>query len=286
MGIEATAEELGIEELLDPLQGFVWRLGGRPIALPDVVADPRRPAGALLRAHLDALDAVLMAAAGSLGQVLGGGRPPSTAERDDLDVLHRTLDRLVHEYAASRTIAGVVADIRGGQIVGTAHMLGVRARTPLGLVAPAPLEDELDIPTPGMVSGHAEMAEVDPHAAWRGARWIVRTQDDRRLPARLGMLLGDSSGVDRDLTQDTHRAALKAATQGAITDAAEPGEASGALDWLLYDWLHAHRDDPSSVAVEIAKGRVDDAEMIVTAAHTSITLRARLRPGLLALPGQ
>lgn len=272
-----------IEDLVDPLEGFCWHDGDLPAALPQVVADPLRPAGALLRAHLDALDAVLMAAAGQLGPVLGGGREPVDHEREDLRTLHRTLDRLVHEYAGALQVIGLVPDIRGGQIVGTAHLLGVRARTPLDLVAPAALADRLDEPTPGMVAGYAEMPDVDAGAPWRGTRWVVRCQDGRTLPARLDMLLRDSSGVDRALTLDTHRGALVAVT-AAAEGAPDPIAAGGALDWLLYDWLHAHRDDPSSVAVEIAKGRVDDAEMIVRAAHRGILCRALSDPDLLHIP--
>ncbi len=273
-----------MEDVDGALDGFCWidPDGGRT-TLAALLGDPRRPAGALLKAHLDALDGIMITAARLLGPVLGGGRPPDRAEEQDLRRLHRTLDRLVHEYATGRRAVGLVTDIRGGQIVGTAHLIGVRARTPLGLIAPAPLADVLDPPAVGMVAGYAAMVAVDEAVPWRGSRWVVRTPDGRRFPARLDMLLRDSSGVDRDLTQNTHRTALTTLVGYVEDPDIDHGEYSGAVDWLLYDWLHAHRDDPSSVAVEIAKGRVDDATMIVDAAAASIRSRAVAQPDLLTL---
>ena len=191
---------------------------------------------------------------------------------------------MIDEYGTALDASATLPDIRGGQIVGTAHLLGYRARTVLGVAGPIPLEGVLDAPAPGMVAGYAEMAEVDPDAPARGARWIVRTRDDRRLPARLDMLLRDSSGVDRKLTQDTHRRALRATVDDARRGHVAADDAAGAVDWLLYDWLHANRDDPSSVAVQIAKGRLDDAQMIVQAAETSILLRTDRDPARLQGP--
>jgi hypothetical protein len=263
----------------DPITGFHWcHAGGQPATLPELVADPAQPIAPLLHAHLDAVDQVLISAAGRFGEVLGGGRAPTDDEREQLGRFHPALDRMVDEYCAALTTTATLPDIRGGQIVGTAHLLGYRTRTVLGVAGPVPLDGALDAPAPGMVAGYAEMAEVDPDDPARGARWIVRTQDDRRLPARLDMLLRDSSGVDRKLTQDTHRRALRAAVDGVGGSRVAADEAAGAVDWLLYDWLHANRDDPSSVAVQITKGRVDDAHMIVRAAETSIQLRTARDP--------
>ena len=59
--------------------------------------------------------------------------------------------------------------------------------------------------------------------------------------------------------------------------------AACAIDWLLYDWLMAHRDGPDSGAVEI-RGPQTDAAMIVHAASASVVCRARLDPQLLRLP--
>ena len=56
---------------------------------------------------------------------------------------------------------------------------------------------------------------------------------------------------------------------------ADPWVAAGAMDWLLYDWLMAHRDGPASIAIEIRAGRDDDAALIVSAAAASAVARAR-----------
>lgn len=285
MGTNGAGNEPVIEVGTDPVNGFGWRdVAGRTTTLPALVEDPSNPATALVNRHLDALDQVLIAAAGRFGDVLGGGRGPEQAERIQLGVLSRTLDRLVHGYTLALEVSALPIAIHGGQIVGTAHLLGYRARMVTATAGPVPLDGALDEPTPGVVPGYAEMAEVDPAAPWRGARWIVRTPDGSRLPARLDMLLRDSSGVDRKLTQDTHRQALQTTTAAALTDEADPGVAGGAIDWLLYDWLHANRDDPSSVAVQIARGRLDDAQMIIGAARTSLTVRTRVDPTLLDGP--
>lgn len=274
-----------MDELDDPFAGFCWYdANDRAVGLQELVGEASSLAADMLRAHLESLDQLLIRAAGRLGPVLGGGRAPGGDERVQLATLYRAIDRLSHEYAAARATIGASVEIRAGQIVGAAHLVGMRARMPLGLVAPAPLDGELDEPAPGMVAGYAEMSEVDEARPWTGARWIVRTEDGRRLPARLEMLLRDSSGVDRSLAQDTHRSALRAAVRAAEQGDADARVASGAVDWLLYDWLYAHRDDPASVAVEIAKGRLDDAAIIVEAAHTSIRCRARQDGSLLALP--
>ena len=60
----------------------------------------------------------------------------------------------------------------------------------------------------------------------------------------------------------------------------EPMQASGALDWLLFDWIMAHRDGPDSGAVEIRSGKVADADMIVAATAASARIRARFDPAL------
>lgn len=65
---------------------------------------------------------------------------------------------------------------------------------------------------------------------------------------------------------------------------ADPMAVSCALDWLLYDWLMAHRDGPDSAAIEIPKGREPDAILIVDAAAAAVTARASFDPGLLTVP--
>ena len=165
--------------------------------------------------------------------------------------------------------------------MGTAALLAHRARAETGDLAPEPFDGELDDPSLGVVAGYAELVWVQDEGSIQGARWVIRCEDGRRLPATSDMLLRDSSGVDRELTQDTHRAALASMTSAArdLLDTVDRSStdiqtATGALEWLLIDWLFAHRDSPESAAVEIAKGKVTDAIMIVDAAWTLTDLRA------------
>ena len=113
------------------------------------------------------------------------------------------------------------------------------------MIGPAPFEAELDVPGPGMVGGLAGLHWVAAGSAWRGARWLVVTPE-QRLPATL--------------------------------------TASGAVDWLHFDWVMAHRESPDSCAVEIRSGRAADAGTIVRAAGASTLLRSGFDLGLLEPP--
>ena len=162
--------------------------------------------------------------------------------------------------------------------------MSIRLRQSLGLMGPAPYDGELDVPGPGVVGGRAGLHWRDGTSDWRGARWLVVTDDGRRLPATLAMLLFDSSGVDKDATLEEHRAALARVTIGVAGSDAEPMTASGAVDWLLFDWVMAHRESADSGAVEISSGRTSDSQMIVRASAASALVRSRFAQGLLALP--
>ena len=96
------------------------------------------------------------------------------------------------------------------------------------------------------------------------------------------MLLFDSSGVNKDAALTEHRDALRTTIAGASLPEADPITAACAVDWQLYDFLMAHRDGPDSGAVDL-KGRQEDAALVVAAADTSVTCRARFDPGLLQL---
>jgi len=269
--------------------GFYWTTPeGEPVSLDVLVRSDDEP-DRLLPTHLEALDDALIIAAGRFGEVLGGGRGPADAtERAGLRDLHRAIDRLSWEYSAAAEALETAVPTRAGQIIGTATLMGVMARHPLGLLGPPPLEGELEEPGPGVVAGYGDLVWVDGDRAWRGARWVVRTDDDRRLPATLSMLLFDSSGVNKDAARDEYRAAI-GEVLGALNDDGDPAgldplAAASALDWMLYDWLMAHRDGPDSAAVDV-KNRADDAAMIVRAAAASVSLRARFDPELLRIPG-
>jgi hypothetical protein len=264
--------------------GFGWVTpSGAPTTLPDLVADPVVGADEpdrLIATHLAALDDALMIAAGRFGELLGGGRRPSGPDRDDLLELHRAVDRLCQEYARAAAALGIAPDVRAGQIIGTAALFSVRARLPLGLLGPAPFDGELDDPGLGVLGGFGEFHELDPAAPWRGGRWVLRTEDGRRFPLTLSMLLHDSSGVRKDATLVEHRAAVRTVVSALDLPGADPAAAACALDWLLYDWLMAHRDGPDSAAIEIPPGREADAAMVVDAAAASVRARATLDPGL------
>ncbi|MEQ6902902.1 hypothetical protein [Nocardioides sp. YIM 152588] len=280
----------------DDALGFHWRTpDDRPAPLADLFDLPGAEPHRWLPTHAEALDDVLVEVAGRFGEVLGGGRGARPGEHEGLASAYRAIDRAVADYAAAQRAAGLPADTRAGQIIGTAALLGIRARWVLGLTGPAPFDGSLDTPGVGMVGGHAGLHWAEDGAPWRGARWLVVTDDGRRLPATLSMLLHDSSGVAKDAALTEHRDALAAVTEAVVDPAGPPmttfGEApmvaSGAVDWLLFDWVMAHRErteSGDSGAVVIPTGRVRDARLIVAAADASARVRARFDPGLLALP--
>ncbi len=255
--------------------GFRWMTAaGERTSLAQIVAEPGSEADRLLPTHLEALDDVLIGAAERFGAVLGGGRAPEDlAEELALIELSVTLDRTCLDYADAIAVTGLPVDVRAGQIVGTASLLSILARSRVGRNGPVPFAGQLDDPSLGVVAGFGEMVFVDQDKPWRGGRWLVRTEAGQRFPAMLSMLLFDSSGVNKDAALDEHRAALDGAVAAAQLPEADASVAAGAVDWLLYDWLLAHRDGPDSGAIEIKSGRVADAVMIVSAAAASARLR-------------
>jgi hypothetical protein len=264
--------------------GFFWATpAGAPTTLQALVVGDDEP-DRLVATHLEALDDALIIAAERFGEVLGGGRRPADpGEREELLDLHRTLDRLCFEYAAALELTDVTADVRAGKIVGTAALFSIRARQPLGLLGPAPFDGELDDPTIGVVGGFGEMQQVDPDKPWKGGRWIVRTEAGQRYPLTLSMLLFDSSGVNKDAARAEHREALESVISAARTAEADPLAVTCAVDWLLYDWLMAHRDGPDSAEIVFPKGHESDAGLIVAAAAASVAARATFDPGLVGL---
>lgn len=267
--------------------GFHWTAPtGEPRSLAELVGLPEAEPERWLPTHLEALDDSLILVAARFGEVLGGARGPRAGEQDAVAAAYRAIDRMVQDYDQADQALGGRDDLRAGQIVGTAALMGVRLRHAVGMTGPPPLDGELDDPAAGVVSGRGGLHWADEARPWKGARWLVVTDDHppRRLPATLGMLLFDSSGVDKEASLTEHREALRRVSEAVAGSGVEPLAASGAVDWLLFDWLMAHRESPDSGAVEIRSGRSDDARMIVRAAGASIRVRARFDPGLLAVP--
>jgi hypothetical protein len=272
-------------EATDDRIGFHWLSpDGRPMTLAAVIALPDAEADRWLPTHLEALDDVLIEVAGRFGEVLGGGRGPRPDEQEALAEASRAIDRLCHEYAEAQDVAAHPADVRAGQIIGTAALMSIRARHALGLTGTPPFEGELDDPGTGLVGGRAGLHWVDEDQPWRGARWLVETDDDRRLPATLAMLLYDSSGVDKDAALREHSEAMTRVTTAVQEPGADPYVATGAVDWLLFDWIMAHRESPEQGGAEIRAGRPAEADMVVQAMAASARVRSRIDPGLLALP--
>jgi len=265
----------------DDQVGFFWATPtGAPTSLQALVVDDDEP-DRLIATHLEALDDALIIAADRFGEILGGGRGPGDeTERDALLELHRALDRLCFDYAAALGKAGLTADLRAGKIIGTAALFSIRARRPLGLLGPAPLDSELDEPTPGVVGGFGEFQRIDPDRPWTGGRWVVRTEAGQRFPLTLSMLMFDSSGANKEGARKEHREALEAVVDGARLPDADPMAVTCALDWLLYDWLMAHRDSPDSAEIVFPKGYEDAAALVVSAAAASVVARATFDPGL------
>ena len=261
--------------------GFYWATPtGSPTSLQALVVDDEEP-DRMVATHLEALDDALIIAAEQFGEILGGGRRPADAEeRDGLLELHRSLDRLCFEYAAALEKTGLSADLRAGKIIGTSALFSIRARAPLGLLGPAPFEGELDDPGLGVVGGYGEFHQVDPDQPWRGGRWVVRTDAGQRFPLTLSMLMFDSSGANKEGARKEHRDALQAVVRAARLPEADPLAVTCALDWLLYDWLMAHRDGPDSAEIVFPKGYDDAAALVVSAAAASVAARATFDPGL------
>ncbi|MGB3483731.1 MAG: hypothetical protein WBB07_16150 [Mycobacterium sp.] len=264
--------------------GFYWTSAdGAPATLQELVAHDEEP-DRLVATHLEALDDALIIAAAGFGEILGGGRGPNGgAERDELLDLHRTLDRLCFEYAAALELTGLSADLRAGKIIGTAALFSICARQPLGLLGPAPLEGQLDEPSIGVVGGYGEMCQVDPDKPWYGGRWVVRTEAGQRLPLTLSMMMFDSSGVNKEAARAEHIAELQRVVDAARSPEADPIAVTCAVDWLLYDWLMAHRDGPDSAEIVFPKGYERYAGVVVSAAAVSVAARASFDPGLVGL---
>lgn len=267
--------------------GFFWATpAGRRTSLQSLVAleDQADEPDRLVATHLEALDDALIIAAERFGEILGGGRGPANAdERDDLVDLHRTLDRLCFEYTAAIESTGAAPDLRAGKIIGTAALFSICARQPLGLLGPAPLDGQLDEPTLGVVGGFGELQQVDPDRPWLGGRWVVRTEAGQRFPLTLSMLMFDSSGVNKDAARKEHLEALRSVVASAQRAEADPLAVTCAVDWLLYDWLMAHRDGPDSAEIVFPKGHEADAGVVVSAAAASVAARATFDPGLVGL---
>lgn len=258
--------------------GFYWAdSAGVPSPLQDLVAGDDEP-DRLVATHLEALDDALIIAAGRFGELLGGGRLPTPQEREDLAALYQCLDRLVYEYASSADTCAVIPDVRAGKIIGTAALFSICARFALDLLGPAPLDGELDEAPIGVIAGYGEMQLVDPSMPWKGGRWILRSETGQRYPLTLSTMLFDSSGVNKDAARREHRDVIEACVHSSA--GADPLTVACALDWLLYDWLMAHREDPDSAAITFPKGHDSDAGVLVAAACTSVRTRARFDPGL------
>lgn len=254
--------------------GFQWAApDGQPTSLADLTKLPDAEPDRWLPTHLEALDDLLIEVAGRYGEVLGGSRSPGRAEQAGLAQAYVAIDRACTDYAQARQATGSAVDVRAGQILGTAALLSIRCREPLGLMAPAPFDGTLDRPAPGMVGGRAGLHWVDESVPWHGARWLVVTQDGLRLPATLSMLLFDSSGVDKEAAQREHADALRLVTT-AVDGAEDPMVASGAVDWLLFDWLMAHRDSPDSGAIQISAARSAEATLVADACAASARVRS------------
>lgn len=258
--------------------GFYWAdSAGVPSPLQNLVAGDDEP-DRLVATHLEALDDALIIAAGRFGELLGGGKLPTPQEREDLAALYQCLDRLVYEYASSAETCGLIPDVRAGKIIGTAALFSICARFALDLLGPAPLDGELDEAPIGVIAGYGEMQLVDPSMPWKGGRWILRSETGQRYPLTLSTMLFDSSGVNKDAARREHRAVIEACVHS--SDEADPLTVACALDWLLYDWLMAHREDPDSAAITFPKGHDSDAGVLVSAASASVRTRAQFDPGL------
>lgn len=85
--------------------------------------------------------------------------------------------------------------------------------------------------------------------------------EHHRVFERLVLTLGDRVdhclGVltDKDGAYQEHLDALNSVIAAARSADADPMAVTCAVDWLLYDWLMAHRDGPDSAEIVFRKGR-------------------------------
>ena len=63
------------------------------------------------------------------------------------------------------------------------------------------------------------------------------------------MVFFDSSGTNKDGARKEHRDALASVVSASKCPEADPLAVTCAVDWLLYDWLMAHRDGPDSAEI-------------------------------------
>lgn len=89
--------------------------------------------------------------------------------------------------------------------------------------------------------------------------------------------------MNKDAARKEHLEALQSVIASAQRAEADPLAVTCAVDWLLYDWLMAHRDGPDSAEIVFPKGHEADAGVVVAAAATSVTARATFDPGLVGL---
>ncbi len=263
--------------------GFRWtRADGTATTVAELVAgsDAEEEPERLTATHLAALDDAMIEAARRFGELLGAGRRPTAHERGDLAELYRCLDDACLDYSSAVDLLGMSPDSRAGRIVGTAVLMSILARQALDMLGPAPLDGSLDEPALGVVGGYGEMVQVDPDRPWKGGRWVVRTESGARLPLTLSMILFDSSGTNADAARDEHCEALRTVTSTVGQSDSDVYDAACALDWLLYDYLMAHRDGPDSAEIVFAKGRDGDAAVVVAAAAASVRARATFDPAL------
>ncbi|WP_048423642.1 hypothetical protein [Mycolicibacterium obuense] len=263
--------------------GFRWtRADGTATTVAELVAgsDADEEPERLTATHLAALDDAMIDAARRFGELLGAGRRPTAHERGDLAELYRCLDDACLDYSRAADLLGMSPDSRAGRIVGTAVLMSILARQALDMLGPAPLDGSLDEPALGVVGGYGEMVQVDPDRPWKGGRWVVRTESGARLPLTLSMILFDSSGTNADAARDEHCEALRTVTSTVGQSGSDVYDAACALDWLLYDYLMAHRDGPDSAEIVFAKGRDGDAVVVVAAAAASVRARATFDPAL------
>lgn len=259
--------------------GFYWAspTDAAPVSLRDLLAEDDEP-DRLIATHLEALDDALIIAAARFGDLLGGGKRPHAQQRSDLALLYQCLDRLVLHYAEAAEAVGVIPDLRAGKIIGTAALFSIRARYPLDLLGPAPLDGELDEAPIGVIAGYGHLEQVDSERPWAGGRWVLKAETGQRYPLTLSTMLFDSSGVNKEAARREHREMIENCISASTCPDADPVAVACALDWLLYDWLMAHREDPDSAEITFPKGHESDAALLVSAAGTCVRARAVFDP--------
>ena len=238
--------------------GFYWATpDGVATTLADLVIDDEEP-DRLVATHLEALDDALIIAAAQFGTCSAAASTPIRANATIWSpctaawicwcaITHWRRDRRHRPRSA------------GGQDHRHRRVVFDLRPLPLDLLGPAPFDGELDEPSLGV----RQRIRADGAGRYREA------VEGRPVDPEIGIRPTISADIVDDVVRQLRGEQGRRPTRTprgdrtciatAVAPDADPFTVACALDWLLYDWLMAHREDPDSAAIQIPKGHDSDA---------------------------